>query len=104
MRIDPNSNIEGMHDVGIKNNTTISQNNAQENNKLNQDRIEFSQAANSFDELSAVKDKVVKEVEASTSPDRLRELKAQIENGTYFVSSEDIAGAIMTFSANNGDD
>jgi anti-sigma28 factor (negative regulator of flagellin synthesis) len=95
MRVDAKGNIEAIHELNIKNSVSATKNNLEENNQLNQDRVEISETASSYDELATVKDQVVKEVEAPTSPDKLRSLKAQIENGTYNVSSNDIAAAIL---------
>lgn len=101
IRVDANSNIEGIHEVNIKKNLTVPERDLKDGDKINEDRVEISETASKYNELSAAKDKIVKEVEASTSPDKLRSLKAQIESGTYHVSSEDIAGAILGLSGKN---
>ena len=96
MRVDAKGNIDSIHEVSIKNNLSTSQNNLEKEEKLNQDRIEISPSVSDYDGLSSVKDEVVKEVEAPTSPDKLRSLKSQIENGTYHISSDDLAAAILS--------
>lgn len=104
MRIDPKSNIESIYEANTKKNSSALENNVNQEDKLNKDRVEISKTARSFDELSPIKEKVVADVEKATSPDRLRELKAQIENGTYHVSSQDIAAAILNIGGKNPQD
>ncbi len=100
MRVDSKSNIEGIYETNMKKNTVAG--NSKQENKLNQDRVEISETASSYDEQNSIKDKIVKEVESPTNPNKLRELKAKIENGTYHVSSTDIAGAIVRLSGGGG--
>ena len=104
MRIDPKSNIEGIYEANTKKNQSISENSTNKGNETNIDRVEISKTAESYDELSSVKEAVVNDVEKGASPDKLRSLKAQIENGTYYVSSEDIAGAVLNSIASSGED
>jgi|GEM_PF-1346562 len=106
MRIDSKSNVEGIYEKTMKKDITIADssnkgNSINEEKKTSQDRIEISRNGSSFDELSSIKEKAVADIEKSTSPDKLRQLKAAIENGTYYVSSEDIAGAIVGSGSNN---
>ena len=98
MRIDSKSNLEGIYETNIKKNTEVTENGMNKENGISKDRVEISNEASKYDEISSMKEKVVNEVENGTSPEKLRELKAKIENGTYFIDSRDIAGAIL----NNG--
>jgi len=102
MRVDPKSNIEGIYEANMKKNATVSDNHTKQDNKLNQDRVEISENASNYDELSSLKAKIVKEVDAPTSPEKLRQLKAKIESGSYQVKSQDIAGAICRLSRKDG--
>lgn len=98
MRVDSKGSIEGIYEKTMKKDLSVSKKEIKNDKKqdlINQDRIDISENASSYDELSSVKDAVVKEVDKATSPDKLRQLKAAIENGTYHVSGEDIAGAIL---------
>lgn len=98
MRIDPKSNIIGTYETNLKKNQDIAQNGSKKDKETNIDRVEISPTAENFDELSSIKKTVVNDIEKGASPDRLRSLKMKIENGTYHVSSQDIAGAIMNFA------
>lgn len=102
MRIDPKSNITGTYETNLQKNQDIAQNGSKKDDKTNIDRVEISPTAKNFDELSSIKKAVVNDIEKGTSPDKLRSLKAQIENGTYHVSSQKIAGAIMNFATGSG--
>lgn len=95
MRVDPKANVNAVYEMNAKNTLATAQNGLGKEEKLNQDRIEISPGADAYDELSSVKEKVIGEIEAGTSADKLRSLKAEIENGTYHISSEDIASAIL---------
>ena len=96
MRIDPKNNLDGIYETNIKkSNSSTSGNSVNKDTELNKDRVEISEEASNYDELSSVKSEVVSQVEKGTSADKLRKLKSEIENGTYYVSSNDIAGAIL---------
>lgn len=101
MRIDPKGSIEGIYEATLKKNTTVADKEAQAEKKIEKDKVEISKTAGSYDELSPIKKKIVEEVEKGTPPSRLRQLKASIENGTYHVSSKDIAEAILDFGGKN---
>ncbi len=95
MRIDPKNNVNGVYDTSFNKNSKVADNSVSKENKKNIDRVEISPAASKYDQISSIKDKIISEVERGTSPEKLRQLKVQIENGTYHVSSEDIAKAIV---------
>jgi len=98
MRVDSKGNIEGIYEKTMKKDLAVPKNNFKNDKKedaADQDRIDISKNASSYDEFSSIKDKIVNDIENATRPDKLRQIKAAIENGTYHVSSEDIAGAIL---------
>jgi len=102
MRIDPKSNINGTYETNLNKNQDIAKNGSKKDKQTNIDRVELSSTAEKFDELSSIKKAVVNNIEKGTSPERLRSLKMQIENGTYHVSSHDIAGVIINFATGSG--
>jgi len=111
MRIEANGNVDGLYEASMKKDITGAENKVNSENSVNntsdikkQDRVEISEAAAGYDELGAIKEKVVQDVQAGAGPDRLRELKAQIKDGTYFVSSADIAASIINFGKAEGTD
>lgn len=61
----------------------------------NTDKVEISQDAASRAEVARLASSVALEVEGTASPQRLREITENIENGTYFVSAQDVADAIL---------
>lgn len=95
MRIDPKKQIDIIYETNIKKNSSTMDNKTNKESELNKDRVEISKAASNYDELSSIKSKIVEGVEKGTSVDKIRKLKAEIENGTYFVSSQDIANSII---------
>lgn len=98
MRVDSKGNIEGIYEKTMKKDLAVSENKLKNEKKegvLDQDRIDISENAGRCDEFSSIRNKVVDDIEKATSPDKLRQIKAAIENGTYHVSGEDIAGAIL---------
>jgi anti-sigma28 factor (negative regulator of flagellin synthesis) len=101
MRIDPKNKIDGIYEANIKKNSSASDNSVKKDKELNKDRVEISKEASNYDELSNIKSEIVSKGEKGTSADKLRRLKAEIENGTYYVSSQDIADAIIN-SKNKG--
>lgn len=104
MRIDPKNNIEGVYETNLKKNQSITENSVNKDTESNVDRVEISKNAANYDEINSLKESVVRDVEKGADPDRLRSLKAQIENGTYYVSSQDIAGKIISSVASGGKD
>ncbi len=95
MRIDSKSNVDGIYEANLKKSSKVSENGMSKKDERNIDRVEISSAASSYDEISSIKNKIVDEVEKGTSPEKLRLLKDQIENGTYHISSKDIASALI---------
>ena len=68
MRIDSNNNLEGIYETKSKKNSMVSENNTNKENQINQDRVEISSAAVNYDEINAMKEKIVNEVEKGTKP------------------------------------
>lgn len=98
MRIDPKKQLDMIYETNINKNSSTSGNKMNKESELNKDRVEISKAASNYDELSSIKSKVVEDVEKGTSVDKIRKLKTEIDNGTYFVGSQDIASAIINSS------
>lgn len=98
MRIDPKKQLDMVYETNIKKNLSSSGNKMNKETEFNKDRVEISKSASNYDELSNIKSKVVENVEKGTSVDKIRNLKTEIENGTYYVSSQDIANSIINSS------
>jgi len=59
------------------------------------DRVCLSEQSERHGELPDATAFAAKKTEQGTSPEKLRQLKAAIENGTYHVDGESIADAIL---------
>lgn len=97
MRIEPKK-LDGIFEANINKNSSASGSKVNKESGFNKDRVEISKEASKYDELSSIKTEVVNQVEKGTSVEKLRKLKAEIENGTYFVNSQDIANSIINSS------
>lgn len=64
--------------------------------KEGEDKISISPRARQFQQIS----KVVAE-DASTRGARVQAIKAQVENGSYAISNDDVAKAIVSFVRDN---
>lgn len=64
--------------------------------KKNTDKLELSSSKNT---LEGVKASIVKNAEASASPERIAALTAAVSEGKYSVSSESIANSILSTEA-----
>ena len=89
MKIDP-ANIVKLHE-------TVSNKDMVPNKKSRQtgDRIEISDIGTKHSEIASMKSKIIYDVEKGASAEKLQRLKSEIENGTYHVSSDDIASAML---------
>ncbi len=70
-------------------------------NRKNTDTVEFSLAAKSAAGMNTAASKAKSAASAaansSASPERIAYLKSAVENGGYFVSSEELASSILEF-------
>jgi len=62
---------------------------------LPRDRVCLSVESEKHGESDVVKTGAAREAEQNTSPEKLRQIKAAIESGSYQVSGEDIADAMI---------
>jgi anti-sigma28 factor (negative regulator of flagellin synthesis) len=94
MRIDPNNKIENIYDTRLHN---VSKKEESAAGELSRDRVELSGSAAKKDEsaVSAMKNQIVSEVERGASPDKLRRLRSEIQNGTYQRDASDIAEIML---------
>lgn len=99
MRIDPKK-VEGIYEnlikapsVSVQNGKTVAK-----DQPSAKDRLELSADFSKRDTVKNLKTGVADEIEKGTSSERLRSLKAAVKNGTYRVSSDDIAQAMLKFS------
>ncbi len=98
MRVDPNNPIDQVYQSTVRNKPVNQEESSEAVNtqkEMAKDKVEISQKAAEYDSVDAAKDRIVNEVEKGTHADRLRQLKADIESGAYYVSSQDIAGAML---------
>lgn len=90
MRIDP-INFNGVTESKSAGSRNIEKSPAKA--EIPKDRLELSSAGQ--DPVGSLKLRAAEELERGTSPERLRELKEQIREGSYFVSSEAIAEKML---------
>ncbi|MGI5891281.1 MAG: flagellar biosynthesis anti-sigma factor FlgM [Bacillota bacterium] len=101
MLIDTKNNIDPILQSTVRSKATTSEAetaSSQTHKETAMDRVEISQKASDYDPVRAAKEKVVTEVEKGSRADFLRQLKADIENGAYHVSSQDIASAMINIA------
>lgn len=93
MRIDP-TKIDGIYEAQLKRGAGQVHTDSI-GSEIKEDRIELSKNAKEHDELRGLVSGIAGEIEKGASPDKLRALKKSISEGSYSVSSEEIAGAIL---------
>lgn len=59
------------------------------------DRVCLSEESMKYNELEGIRNAAAQKAEQNVSPEKLRRLKAAVESGTYRVSGEDIAAAMI---------
>lgn len=96
MKINPAdmAKIEGAYETPHKS----VENSATGNNDksgMARDRVCLSEESLKYNESVGIMTAAVQKAEQNTSPEKLRRIKAAIENGTYQVSGEDIAAAMI---------
>lgn len=102
MRIDP-KNLSAAYEAQLKSNLTSNSKEEIKSDKAMQDRVVLSDDYRKNSGIEGAKKKLIDEIEKGASPDKLFRLKNEIQSGTYNVSSEDIAQAIISsFHKNNG--
>jgi anti-sigma28 factor (negative regulator of flagellin synthesis) len=69
--------------------------------ELSKDRVEISDVGMGASSIASLRTRIVSEIETGADEQRLLELKNSIKNGTYYVSNEDIAGAMLNASIND---
>lgn len=72
-----------------------SQKNISKTGESKQDRMSFSSTSTSMREMDKKVKDISLEIESKNSKERIQDLKSQIENGTYFVNSGNVADAIL---------
>lgn len=94
MKIVGNSGVYNPYDKGLNN--TSKDKNLNTNNKTIKDKVEISPQALNQQVKSSEVDYLKERINDIEDRDaKIAELKAQIANGTYKVSSEDLADAIL---------
>ncbi|MGN0692047.1 MAG: flagellar biosynthesis anti-sigma factor FlgM [Oscillospiraceae bacterium] len=80
-------------------NETVSKKSTEASGKRNVDTVEFSKAGKAALSMtastSAKRNEAVRAARDTASPERIAALKASVESGSYHVSSEKIASAIL---------
>ena len=61
----------------------------------NTDKVEISDGAAARAEASRIAPALAAEVESTASPERISALSTAVQEGTYYVESEDIADAML---------
>ncbi len=98
MRIEPGK-IENVYEIQLKNDAGSSGEN--KGREIQKDRIELSSECKSYDEQTSVSKSITSEIESGAGTEKLRKLKAQIQSGTYNVSGEAIAEAMLSYGGKN---
>jgi anti-sigma28 factor (negative regulator of flagellin synthesis) len=101
MKIDP-TKITDLYESYAKLNAS-SNNSVSQNNELYKDRVEISDMGIETCDIAPMKSKIVSEIENGAEEQRLQELKQAIKDGTYHVSSEKIAEAMLNASTKEDD-
>ena len=103
MKINP-SQIDKLYNALSAENTATASKEAERQQTAigNKDSLTISEAAKNRSEIGSAVNMVVTEATKSTSAERLLNYKNQIQNGTYRVSSEAIAAAMLG-KIDNGD-
>lgn len=99
VKIEPNK-VAGIYEANKIINTSKTDNGIKNQTKSSVDRIEISKAGAKYNEISALKSKLIGDIDKGSSTEKLQRLKFEINNGTYHISSDDIAGAM--FKMNSG--
>jgi len=94
MKIDP-SKVAGIYEANVSKNVSKSNNDVKNEISTSRDRIELSKTGVKYSEISSLKSKVIDEIDKGTDAEKIQSLKAAINNGTYRVSSNDIAAAMI---------
>lgn len=94
MKINPSAGLEQYqkYTKPVKNGTAA---NAAGKAAPRSDTVSFSDDAVARAEAGRVAGGIAAEVESAASPERLEELRAAVENGTYNVPAGDVADAIL---------
>jgi anti-sigma28 factor (negative regulator of flagellin synthesis) len=94
MKIDPKRAVN-FYETQTNKSQAKSEAKINKDNSIKRDRVEISSQASKHSELIEMKEKIASEVGKGASPERLQRLKIEIKNGTYSVSSLDIADSIL---------
>ena len=94
MKIQPNG-PGGVFDAGaVKTGENPAQKTGQKESPEG-DRVELSKKSEDFSESGRIKAAAADEAEKGAGAEKLRRIKAAIENGTYFVSGDELAKALL---------
>lgn len=78
-----------------KNNDNAQKAGAPQARPINTDKVTLSGDAAAMAEIGRARAAMAAEVESAGDPARLEALRGQVQAGTYFVSTDALAGAIM---------
>jgi flagellar biosynthesis anti-sigma factor FlgM len=99
MKIDP-TKVAGIYEANVSKNVSKSNIDTKKETYGSRDRIEISKTGAKYNEISALKSKIINEIDKGTSTEKIQRLKSEINNGTYQVSSNNIADAMINNKKN----
>jgi len=94
MKIELNG-IDSVYDATIRTDDIAVKKTTEDKSSLPRDKVEFSEQSKKYSQLNSIKEEITSDVDMGAGPEKLRALKAAVMNGSYHVSSEDIAGAML---------
>lgn len=94
MKINP-IKVTNLYEANKKN-TSIDNTNIKKDTHHNNDKVEISSAGLKHSEAETIKMRLINEITKGTDKDKIQSLKDSIHNGTYNVSSTNIAEAMIS--------
>lgn len=94
------SNMESLYSSISGSEKTTAKKNIGAVQEMGSGKKDISDVSSSHDEIDEINSAAVQETEKGTDPDKLRALRDEIANGTYYVRSSDISAAMLKFSEN----
>ncbi len=88
--------MDSLYAIQSKNESAVKEKSI--NSPMGEDRLDLSEACQSRENPAGMAKSVAAEIAEGVGTEKLRALKEQIAAGTYHVSGEDIAAAMLNFT------
>ena len=99
MKIDP-IKVASLYEANSKKNSADNRN-VKKDIQHSNDRVEISNSGSKHSEVASLNSKIIRGIEKGASAEKIQRLKAEIENGTYNISSSDITNAMLNSKEKN---